>query len=428
MSTRVVGACSAACSSQSPRWICSSARRSPAMFKATRWPAQACCAGPVLRVQAAHPHRPSGVAEEQFVAHRDLSGEGRTGDHDAAAGDAEGPVHRQAEVSLAATLADFAGEPAECFAQRLDALPGAAGEREDRRARQRAEASRCSTWVRTCCPLRLDPVDLGQRHQRPADTEQFDDRQVLAGLRHQAVVGGHHQQHAIDAAGAGQHVVDEALVAGHVDEAGGAAVAKVGVEIAQVDGDPALALGRAAVALDAGEGAQQRGLAVVDVPGGADDHDSSLRSRGSWARNAGSSSSWRRSSQRASSSSRPITGSGSPRRASSRLRRARPRRRLGCPRTQAQRGAGQPRHRLRAAADHAQGVDHSDLPALAERLAQRRRQTLGLGADLRRRAAEQAQGGQAFGEAVRIAVQAEHRLEGGEVSLSTRRARQAGSS
>ncbi len=64
-------------------------------------------------------------------------------------------------------------------------------------------------------PLRLDPVDLGQRHQRPADTEQFDDRQVLAGLRHQAVVGGHHQQHAIDAAGAGQHVVDEALVAGH---------------------------------------------------------------------------------------------------------------------------------------------------------------------------------------------------------------------
>ncbi|MDI9674939.1 hypothetical protein, partial [Pseudomonas aeruginosa] len=29
---------------------------------------------------------------------RDLAGEGRTGDHDAAAGDAEGPVHRQAEV------------------------------------------------------------------------------------------------------------------------------------------------------------------------------------------------------------------------------------------------------------------------------------------------------------------------------------------
>lgn len=68
---------------------------------------------------------------------------------------------------------------------------------------------------------RLDAVDLGQRYQRAADAEQFDDGQVFTGLRHHAVIGSHHQQHAVDAAGAGQHVVHETLMAGHVDKTGG---------------------------------------------------------------------------------------------------------------------------------------------------------------------------------------------------------------
>ncbi|MCY1353985.1 hypothetical protein D9M69_403410 [compost metagenome] len=41
MSMRVVGACSCGASSQSPRWMSSTPRRSPAMFSATRWPAWA---------------------------------------------------------------------------------------------------------------------------------------------------------------------------------------------------------------------------------------------------------------------------------------------------------------------------------------------------------------------------------------------------
>ena len=49
--------------------------------------------------------------------------------------------------------------------------------------------------------------------------EQIDDRQMLARLRHHAVVGGDDQQHEIDAGRARQHVVDEPLVARHVDEA-----------------------------------------------------------------------------------------------------------------------------------------------------------------------------------------------------------------
>ena len=48
--------------------------------------------------------------------------------------------------------------------------------------------------------------------QQPADVE------VLARLRHHRLVGGDDQHDAVDAADAGEHVLHEALVAGHVDE------------------------------------------------------------------------------------------------------------------------------------------------------------------------------------------------------------------
>ena len=42
---------------------------------------------------------------------------------------------------------------------------------------------------------------------------------MLFGLRHNAVVGGDGKQHEIDAVRAGEHILDKALVAGHVDDA-----------------------------------------------------------------------------------------------------------------------------------------------------------------------------------------------------------------
>ena len=54
--------------------------------------------------------------------------------------------------------------------------------------------------------------------------EQVQDVEVLLGLRHHAVVGGDGEQHEVDAVRAGEHVADEALVAGHVDDADARAV------------------------------------------------------------------------------------------------------------------------------------------------------------------------------------------------------------
>jgi hypothetical protein len=102
-----------------------------------------------------------------------------------------------------------------------------------------------------------DHVDLGQRHGAAADAEQFDDFQVLAGLRHRPVVGGDDEQREVDAGGAGQHVVHQLLVPRHVDE-----TERRRVGVAEIDGDAARLLFLQAVAVDAGQRLDQR--AVVD--------------------------------------------------------------------------------------------------------------------------------------------------------------------
>ena len=116
----------------------------------------------------------------------------------------------------------------------------------------------------------VDEVALGQGDDAVAQAEQAEDFEVLARLRHDRVVGGDDEHGQVDAGGAGEHVLDEALVAGHVDDAE-AEVAQVEGGEADVDGDAAGLLLGQAVAVDAGEGLDERGLAVVDVAGGAED-------------------------------------------------------------------------------------------------------------------------------------------------------------
>ena len=95
---------------------------------------------------------------------------------------------------------------------------------------------------------------------------------MLARLRHDAVVGRHDQQDEIDAARPGQHVVDELLVAGHVDEAEHRAIRRRQIGEAEVDGDAARLFFLEAIGVDSGERVHQRSLAVIDVACSADDH------------------------------------------------------------------------------------------------------------------------------------------------------------
>ena len=123
-------------------------------------------------------------------------------------------------------------------------------------------------------PLRADAVRLRDDERAAAAAEQAQDREVLACLRHDAVVGGDEEKREVDAGRAREHRRHQPLMAGHVDEADALAGRAVDVEIrvAQLDADAAPLLLRQAIGVDAGERAHQRRLAVVDMAGGADDH------------------------------------------------------------------------------------------------------------------------------------------------------------
>src|SRR5689334_5545722 len=138
---------------------------------------------------------------------------------------------------------------------------------------------------------------------------------MLVGLRARAIIGGDDEQRGIDLAGADQHVADELVVTGDVDEVDRLAAVDVEMRVAHVDRHATPSLLGEAIRVDAGQGMQQRRLAVIDVAGRADDdgHPSLARAARTAAMTVASSdgSTVRRSRTTWPRSIRPMSG-GSP--------------------------------------------------------------------------------------------------------------------
>ena len=100
--------------------------------------------------------------------------------------------------------------------------------------------------------------------------QQTADVEMLARLRHHRFVGRDDEHHEIDAADAGEHVLDEALVAGDVDEREVRPADHL-VREAEIDRDPARLLFLQPIGIDPRQRADERALAVIDVPRRADD-------------------------------------------------------------------------------------------------------------------------------------------------------------
>ena len=101
---------------------------------------------------------------------------------------------------------------------------------------------------------------------------------MLAGLRHDPIVGGDDQECAVYRAHARQHVIDKVDVAGNVHEAEGVvdllavdAGGEMVVGVTGDDGEPAVFLFGQRVGIDAGDVGDQGCLAVIDMPGGGED-------------------------------------------------------------------------------------------------------------------------------------------------------------
>src|SRR6266540_4916901 len=121
--------------------------------------------------------------------------------------------------------------------------------------------------------LFVDGVRLRHGDDAVLDPEQADDREMLMRLRPGALAGVDHEQEEVDPGCAGNHVVDEALVAGDVDDREPAPVRQVERRVAEVDRDPARFLFRQPVGVLAGQRPDEPRLAVVDV---------ACRSDGQW--------------------------------------------------------------------------------------------------------------------------------------------------
>ena len=191
------------------------------------------------------------------------------GDHGPAALDGEHPVQPQPDAAPRVGLGKPRREPAECGGQLGQAL---AGERADRDGFQLAEAG-AAICARGLPQRRPRVGQVGPRdHQHPvADAEGVDRREVLGGLGHPALVGGHHEHHRRHRAHTGQHVRDESFVPGHVDERDLIAGRQRHPREAKVDGHAAAPLRFPAVRLHPGERAHQHRLPVIHMTGGGDD-------------------------------------------------------------------------------------------------------------------------------------------------------------
>jgi len=120
-------------------------------------------------------------------------------------------------------------------------------------------------------PFVVHQVALGQCDHAVRDAQQVQNRDVFARLGHDPLVSSDHQQGDVDAAYASQHVVDESLVARDVDDRDLDAVRQSQPGKAQVDCHATLFFFLQTIRIDAGQGVDQRRLAMVDVAGRADD-------------------------------------------------------------------------------------------------------------------------------------------------------------
>ncbi len=227
--------------------------------------------GAIVVLKRAHPHPFSPRMPLQLIPHPHAAGRHRACHDGAMPLDDEGAVDGQPEPLRAAPLLHLLADLADGRLEFRNAGARVGGGLEQRGVLQEGAADEFADFQLHHLAGRLvHQVAFRKGDQAMAQAEQTEDLQVLAGLRHDGIIGRHDEQGQVDAGGAGEHVLDEALVAGHVHDA-----QAVGGQVedgeADVDGDAASFLLRQAVAVDARQRLDQRGLAVVDVAGRAED-------------------------------------------------------------------------------------------------------------------------------------------------------------
>ena len=250
-----------------------------------RSPTSASSAGRAVDLDAPHAGPSAAWQSHQLLADPDMPPVRRAGHDRSCAGYRERAVDREPEGPVRVGLAEDAAAALEhCVADVLDSLPAQRGARDHRRPRERSADEAGGDLPADGFELRaFDHVHLGQRHDAASHAQHLEHVEVLASLRHDPLVGRHDEKRAVDARGAGNHRVDEALVAGDVDKGELDLAERVDQRRKTEDErhPPALLFGQA-VAVHARERLHEGRLAVIDVAGRAEDdcaHPSILAGR-----------------------------------------------------------------------------------------------------------------------------------------------------
>jgi hypothetical protein len=222
-------------------------------------------------LQPAHARARARGQQLKLVALRNLAGDERPRRHRAEAAHREGAVDGEPRHRVRRARGGVERRRAQRLLQLVNSLPRPRADGDGRRGFE----ERAGDQLRRLKPdefeqLFVHRVRLGEHDETRGDAEQAADVEVLARLRHHALVGRDDERDEVESVRAGQHVLDETLVAGHVHEPD-AHVAQVKLGEPEVDGDAAPLLFGQAVGVHARERAHQSRLPVVDVAGRADD-------------------------------------------------------------------------------------------------------------------------------------------------------------
>ena len=205
-----------------------------------------------------------------FLSHRQRAVNQRAGDHGAETGYGKAAVYGQAGTAQVAPHLGIVQDAVNHPAQFVHAVAGVGRDAHHRAALKGRSRQRVLHFgLDQLHQFIVHQVGLGHHHQPSGDAQDVEDGQMLAGLGHHALIGGNNEQGQVNAAHPGQHIFDEALVARHVHDADLAAAGQRHPGKAQVNRHLPLLLLREPVGVNVGQGLDQRGLAVVNVAGGA---------------------------------------------------------------------------------------------------------------------------------------------------------------
>src|SRR5438309_3583728 len=228
-----------------------------------------------VNLDAAHAHAPArqkpdregGCRQQvQFVAFIDLSGNQGSGNNRAESFDREGAIYRQARDEIIRASRGPQAEVAQSVLQFINPLARARADRDDRLAFEKRSLDQVfALGARELEQLFIDQIFYGENNDSFADAEQATDVEVLAGLRHHALVRGDDQGDRIDAVRTRQHVLHKAFVTGNIDKAD-TDLPQIEIRKTNIDRDAAALFFRQAISIDTRERAHQRSLAVIYMP------------------------------------------------------------------------------------------------------------------------------------------------------------------